>query len=156
MIMKIASGGDAGADQAAWRVGRALGIATDGWMPRGFQTADGPHPEFADEFGAVEMPANAMLSHVECNVRDSDATLWIGETTTPKASATVDACQKLGKPCMPIYPDASFEPSHVADWIARNAIRVMHVTGSTEDEEPGIGDRVERFVREVLQLLGHE
>jgi hypothetical protein len=36
MFMKIISGGQSGADQAAWRAAKAFGIATGGWMPRGF------------------------------------------------------------------------------------------------------------------------
>jgi hypothetical protein len=30
------------------------------------------------------------------------------------------------------------------------------VAGNRETEEPGIGDLVERFLGEVLQLLGHK
>ena len=56
---------------------------------------------------------------------------------------------------MPVYPGASFEPSHVATWITENQIRTLNVAGNREAEEPGIGDRVERFLGEVLQLLGH-
>ena len=52
MLDKIVTGGQTGADQAAWRVARAMGISTAGWMPKGFLTADGPRPEFARQFGA--------------------------------------------------------------------------------------------------------
>ena len=71
------------------------------------------------------------------------------------AQATVGACQRFGKPCMPVYPGASFEPSHVATWIAENEIRTLNVAGNRESDESGIGDRVERFLAQVLQLLGH-
>jgi hypothetical protein len=37
MLEKIVTGGQSGADQAAWRVAQACGIPTGGWMPRGFR-----------------------------------------------------------------------------------------------------------------------
>ena len=83
MLEKIISGGQSGADRAGWRAAKAFGVSSGGWMPRGILTDDGPHPEFADQFGA-------------------------------------------------------------------------NVAGNREDEEPGIGDRVERFLGEVLQQLDHD
>jgi hypothetical protein len=152
---RIISGGQTGADQAAWRVARSFGIATGGWMPPGFQTDDGPRPEFADQYGATEMPEDDDPAGTERNVRDSDATLWFGETTTTGAQATVGACLRSGKPCLPVYPGVSFEPAHVANWIAENRIRTLNVAGNREGEEPGIGKRVERFLGAVLVQLGH-
>jgi hypothetical protein len=155
MLDKILSGGQTGADQAGWRTAKAFGVPTGGWMPKGFQTEDGSRPEFAEQFGAAEMPTDSHTARTTQNVQDSDATLWFGETTTSGAQATVGACHKFGKPCMPVYPGASFEPSHVATWIAENKIRILNVAGNREGDESGIGDRVERFLGQVLQQLGH-
>jgi nucleotide-binding universal stress UspA family protein len=154
-LEKIVSGGQTGADQAAWRTALAFGIPTGGWMPRGFLTEDGPRPEFAEQYGATEMPSESAPARTEQNVRDSDATLWFGETTTTGAQATVGACQRLVKPCLPLNPGASFEPAHVATWINDNRIRTLNVAGNRESAEPGIGKRVERFLGAVLQQLGH-
>jgi hypothetical protein len=156
MLKKIISGGQTGADRAAWRAARTFGVATGGWMPRGFLADDGPHPEFAGEYGATELPANGDLDRTEGNVRDSDATLWFGETTTSAAQATVGACQRLRKPCLPVYPSATFEPAHVVVWLAVNGISMLNVAGNRETDEPGIADRAERFLGQVLQQLGHE
>jgi hypothetical protein len=155
MLDKIISGGQTGANQAGWRAAKAFGVPTGGWMPMGLVTENGPCPEFAERFGAAELTAESNCAYLELNVHDSDATLWFGETTTSGAYATVDACQRFGKPCMPVYPAASFDPSHVAAWIAEHKIRTLNVAGSGESEEPGIGDRVEWFLGQVLQLLGH-
>jgi hypothetical protein len=38
MLEKILSGGQTGADQAAWRAARSFGLPTGGWMPLGFLT----------------------------------------------------------------------------------------------------------------------
>jgi hypothetical protein len=124
-------------------------------MPQGFLTEGGPRPEFAARYGAAEMPTANYPARTARNVRDSDGTLWFGETTTAGARETVGACQKFGKPCLPVGPGAAFEPPHVAAWVAENRIKALNVAGNRESEEPGIGDRVERFVGEVLQHLGY-
>jgi hypothetical protein len=156
MLEKVISGGQAGAELGGWRAARASGVPTGGWMSRGFLTADGPDPGLAQQYGAAELPTDDELLRIESNVQDSHGTLWFGETTTSAAQATVGACHRLGKPCMPVYPGASFEPSHVATWILENRIKTLNVAGNREGDEPGIGERVERFLGQVLQLLGHQ
>jgi hypothetical protein len=155
MLHKIVSGGQTGAERAAWRAAREFGVATGGWMPRGFLADDGARSEFAGRFGATEMPTDGEFAGTERNVRDSDGKLWLGDTTTEVAQATVGACQRLGKPCLPVYPSATFEPAHVANWIAENRIRTLNVAGNRETDERGIGDRVEEFLGQVLNQLGH-
>jgi len=156
MLDKIISGGQSGADQAGWRAAKAFGVLSGGWMPRGFLTEEGPHREFADEYGATELPADSVRDRTKQNVLAADATLLFGVTTTLRAQETVGACHRFAKPCMPVYPGASFEPCQVATWIAENTIGTLNVAGNREQEEPGIGDRVERFLGGVLQQLGHE
>jgi Circularly permutated YpsA SLOG family len=155
MLEKIISGGETGASQAAWRAAKAVGVSTGGWVRRGFLAEDGPHPEFAEQYAGAELPLDNDEAVTEQNVKDSDATLWFGQTTTAGAHATVAACLALGRPYMPVYPGASFEPSHVADWIRENTVKILYVAGNREHDEPGIGDRVERFFGQVLEQLGH-
>jgi hypothetical protein len=59
MLERAVGGGQTGADQAGWRVAQAYGIATGGWMPRGFLTEDGPRSNFADRYGARELPTSS-------------------------------------------------------------------------------------------------
>ena len=131
-------------------------MPTGGRSSRGFLTEDGPGIDSARQFAAAELVTDTDSTPTEHNVRDSDATLWFGETTTAAAQATVAACQRLGKPCMPVYPAASFAPSQVATWVLENNIKTLNVAGNCESEEPGIGDKVERFLENVLQQLGHK
>jgi hypothetical protein len=156
MLEKIVSGGETGASQAGWRAAQAGGIAAGGWMRKGFLTDDGCRPEFADHCAAAELPTASALACIEANVTSSDGTVWFGRTTTPAAHATATACLAQRRPFLPIYPGASFEPSHVALWIAENKIKTLNVTGNREHDEPGIGDHVERFMGAVLEQLGHE
>jgi hypothetical protein len=127
VLHKVISGDQPGAEQAARRAAAACGVRTDG-----------------DTSGTRQ------------NVRDADATLWLGATTSADAQETVAACLGLGKPWLPLTPEVAFEPFHVAAWITQNTIRVLHVTGSRESEEPGIGARAEPFLIHVLEQLGHE
>jgi hypothetical protein len=156
MLDRIISGGQSGADQAAWRAARAFGVPTGGWMPRGFVTEDGPRPEFVERYAAAEILTYSDPAWIDRNVQDADATLWFGATTTAGAQATVAACLRFGKPCLPVSPGVSFEPSHVVAWIADNKVNALNVTGNCETEEPGIGVRVEQFLGQVLQQIGHE
>ena len=113
-------------------------------MPEGFQTEEGPRPHFADLYGSMELPTDCAAAN-EQYIHESDATLWFGDTTTKEAQTAVLTCQRLGKPCMLIYPTATFAPSHVAAWILEGEFKTLNVAGNCDAEEPGIGDRVERF-----------
>jgi hypothetical protein len=92
----------------------------------------------------------------EENVRDSDATIWFGSVETPGAKTTLNALKILGRPQMIIKPNDLIRPSAIASWLARNpSIRRLNVAGNRESVEPGIGDRVERFLFRVsMTLLG--
>jgi hypothetical protein len=127
MLDKVISDGQTGVGEAAWRAATAFGVPTGG------------DP-----------------SDTEPNIYAADATLWFGATTSAGARETVAACLRLGKPCLPVSPGVSFESSHIAAWLAENAVRVLNVAGSGESEEPGIGAQMEHFFGQVLEQLGHE
>jgi hypothetical protein len=84
MLQKITSGGQCGADQAALRAARSVGIATGGWAPLGWlvESEDGRRniaaPQLAD-FGLAECPNPGYPARTRANVRDSDATIWFGD-----------------------------------------------------------------------------
>jgi Circularly permutated YpsA SLOG family len=154
MLEVIISGGQTGADQAAWRAAIASGLKTSGWMPRGFLTEDGLRPEFAELYGAHEMQTLNYRLRTERNVRESDATLWFGSTDTPGATATLDAINLMGKPSKIILPESSIRPPLIADWLARNnSIRRLNCAGNRESKEPGIGSKVETFLVAVFHEL---
>jgi hypothetical protein len=75
MLDRIITGGQTGAEQAAWRAAKAFGVPVGGWMQSGFVTEDGPHPEFAREYGAAELPAEGDSTKPDQNVQHSSATL---------------------------------------------------------------------------------
>jgi len=156
MLQNIISRGREGAEHAAWRAAKTFGVALGGWKPGGCSTEDTSQPEAAQECGAAELRAHSATDQTDRNVQTADATLWFGATTTLGAQETVGACYRFTKPCMVVYPCASFEPWHVAAWIGESRISTLNMAGNCEEDEPGIEDLVERFLGEVLQQLGHE
>lgn len=151
MLVKIVSGGQTGADQAGWRAARALGLPTGGWMPRGFATEAGPRPDFAAEFGAVELEGG-YRDRTQRNARDSDATVWFGDPSSPGGRTTIRACDALSRPVL-IVRDGITRPSDLARWIGQVGVEVLNVAGNRESTSPGIGARVERFLLVALKLV---
>jgi Circularly permutated YpsA SLOG family len=92
MLERVISGGQTGADQAGWR---AAGIPTGGWMPLGFLTEDGPRPEFAELYGAVETSSAAYPPRNRMNAQAGDGTLWLGDVGSLGARTTLAACRAL-------------------------------------------------------------
>ena len=140
MLERVVSSGQTGADQAGWRAARAFGIATGGWMPRGFLTEDGPRPDFADRYGAREMPTSSYPGRTFANTRDSDAMLWFGSIDAPGVRATIEACRQLSQSCRRVEGGFT-RPSHVAEGIVAHEVRVLNVAGHRESEAPGSGAR---------------
>ena len=81
MLHKVISGGQTGSDQAGLIAAARFGIATGGWMPRGFETADGPNPRLAERFGLREH-TGGYVERTSTNVRDSDGTIRIANLNT--------------------------------------------------------------------------
>jgi hypothetical protein len=96
MLEKLISGGQTGAEQAAWRAARFCNIPTGGWIPKGFLTEAGPRPEFAELYGALEMPTDDYRTQTEQNLRDGHATLWFGSTRDSAARKIINFVRFMG------------------------------------------------------------
>jgi hypothetical protein len=81
MIKKIISGGQTGADRAGLEVGKALGIETGGFCPKGYLTENGPDLSLR-EFGLIEMKDTDYKKRTIKNVEVSDGTVIFGDTNT--------------------------------------------------------------------------
>lgn len=108
-MRKIISGFQDGVDIAAIRAAHALGLQAGGWMPEGFLTESGPHPEYADLYDAQQMPysANPYPPRTRKNVREADATLILCLHKSPGTSLTRTAARDAKKP----FIFASLAPS---------------------------------------------
>jgi hypothetical protein len=98
---------------------------------------------------------NDFPARTVANARDSDGTLWFGTYDTPGFRTTPDAAIALNRPFQIVYNRIT-RPSQVAAWIGEKGVKVFDVAGNRESTTPGIGERVERFMREVFRRLTAE
>jgi hypothetical protein len=153
-LERVISGGQTGADRAALVAARAAGIATGGWMPRGFRAHDGFHPEFAELFGMKEHTSKRYPPRTALNVKESDATIRFATNwSSPGEVLTMRLCERYGRPHLAVTPGGSTTPTEVVEWLVGNNVRVLNVAGNAEITSPGIGARVTEFLGEVFQLL---
>jgi hypothetical protein len=151
-LRRIVGGGQTGAARAGWRAARACKIPTDGWMPLGFLTEDGPRPEFAGLYGAVELPTVDDPTPTRRNAMEAGATIWFGSLHSPGSIVTHRACLDFGRFCYDVV-EGRDGPSDVARWLSASRVSSLNVAGDRESSHPGIGDRVERFLVSVFRKL---
>ncbi len=152
MIERIVTGGQTGAEQGAWRAARRAGIATGGYMPRGFQTEAGPAPGLGQLHGAVEFPFDD-ARRVRANLRRADALLWFGDPESAEAREAFAACQELSRPWYVV--DVGFTPpGKAAGWLEVFQIGVLVVSGDRESARPGVAAAAESFLGQTLRALG--
>ena len=137
MSPRIVTGGQTGADRAAFDAALELGIPMGGWVPRGRLDEDGTIPARYPNLREADSPELAVRT--ELNVRDSDATLVISHGEVMGGSAlTVQLCQQLGKPVLHI--DLALDSFHgaaeVRSWLARIQPEVLNVAGPRRSEDP--------------------
>jgi len=139
MIKKIISGGQTGADQAAFDVAIKLGIPHGGWIPKGRKTENGILP---DKYQLQEMPTSSYPKRTEQNVLDSDGTLILSYGNLTGGSAlTRKMAEKHGRPWVHVdmnklsIVDAA---NTIKSWIDRSDIKILNVAGPKASKSPGI------------------
>ena len=156
VIDRIISGGQTGADQGALAAAYRLGIPTGGWMPRGFLTEAGPRPDFARLYDMREHQEADYVARTEANVRESDATLIIGDASSGGTRATKGFCGKHRKPCL-VVPWRSGDPVPLGkireflDWLGARDVRILNVAGNRESLQPGLHEAVLNFLLAALK-----
>jgi Circularly permutated YpsA SLOG family len=155
--MKIVSGGQTGADQAALRAAEALGLERGGWCPPGRACEGGTIPR---TFPLTETPADRSplapdvprSQRTEWNVRDSDATLILTpEGHTDAGTRWTRACAtRLGRPVLTIDPAQPDAAAVILRWLASVRPRVLNVAGPSEASVPGIDAATYALLLRVL------
>jgi hypothetical protein len=151
MIQKVVTGGQTGAEQAAWAAARRAGIATGGYMPRGFLTEEGPAPRLGALHGAIEFPFDD-ARRTRANLRRADGLFWFGDPDSSGASDTFAACRELAKPFLTIDPGFN-APADAVAWLSVFETATLVVAGDRASRAPGIGPRVEAFLDRVFAGL---
>ena len=146
MLLKIISGGQTGADQGGLEAGKHLGLETGGWMPRHFMTEDGPRPDFAERYGMREHTSPQYPPRTRLNVRDSQATVWFGNTGSPGYRCTKAAADKWNQPFLVVC-----SPKDLRDFVEAHRIRILNVAGNRESKNPGLREKVIRTFLEAFK-----
>jgi hypothetical protein len=158
MIEKITSGFQSGADIAGIRTALKFGIATGGWMPRGFKTLDGPRPKY-QYFGAMEHRYATYPPRTFANVKDSDGTMrFAANWESPGEICTFRAILQYVRP----YFDVdliNLDPKSMdkaVTWIEENNIKILNIAGNAEKTHKGCEQKVSLYLEKLFTRLGHE
>jgi len=145
---RIVSGGQTGVDRAALDVALELGIGCGGWCPKGRLAEDGRIPE---RYPLLETPSDDYPQRTEWNVRDSDGTLVLYRGVLKGGSAlTARLAERYGRPCLALDLQGAPAAFAIADWIARNRIRVLNVAGPRASESDGLYQQARSLLSTLL------
>ena len=154
-VVRLVSGGQAGADRAALDVAIDRGLPYGGWCPAGGWAEDhSTAPGLLQAYPALEEAPSADPGlRTRWNVRDSDATLVVRDpgTSSPGTDLTVAAATELGRPHLVTAGDAA----EVVAWLRGfEGILALNVAGPRESEQPGVYALTRSLLGEVLDALG--
>ena len=130
----IISGSQLGAERAAldWSVKHDL--PRGGWCPAGLTEPMDP------VYKLKEASTEKMLEVIDANVRDSEATIVF--TLGPKAAGLAQkagaAARKQKKPILHVHRGILGVSEKIVAFLDKYYVRRLHVTGSTEADEPGL------------------
>lgn len=179
-LLKIISGGQTGVDVAALRAARAMGLQTGGWMPHGWRTLDGRHPEYAHLYGLQEHRESSYPPRTSANVAAAGATLRLAvDFDSAGERCTREKIARHRKPHMDVpfsYGDAvdngtpasvvaaerhrrtlatshpyDDEVARVARWLSAGGWPVLNVAGNSERTAPGIERYAQAFLEDVFR-----
>jgi hypothetical protein len=158
-IVKIISGGQPGADQAALDAAMELGIDHGGWIAKDRLAEEGP---LAEKYNLEETATGGDSGSSERNVLDADGTVVI--TRGPLAGGsklTVALAQRHSKPCLHldlqrVHPLKA--SSKLYQWILAHGVKVLNVAGSRSAEDRAIYNDAYQVIWGlfVLDTLGAE
>jgi len=155
VITRIVSGGQTGADRAAWDAAGELGIAAEGWVPRGRVAEDGLIPAAYGDLR--ETGSDDPASRTRLNVRDSDVVVAI--THGPATGGTylaLDQAARLEHPSVHLDLDAEAESAaaeRLLEWLGQTWPGSVNVAGPRASEDPLIYEAVLRVLRAALPPL---
>ena len=158
MLKKCVSGSQTGADVAGLIVAKEYGIETGGWMPKGFITQSGPHPDWAEQYNLQEHTSPKYSPRTFANVRDSDGTVRFAfDFNSAGERCTMKAIEQYKKPHIDVNLNEQFiKVDAVAEWIERYNIEVLNIAGNSERTYSGTTGEVMEFLYKLFEKLGFE
>ena len=151
MVKKIISGGQTGAERAAYDLALRFHIPHEGWIPKDCIAEYGPS-------SIIHQPSQIPIDNygdcIENNVLDSDGSLIITDGLPYCGSVlALDLVCKNNRPYLHIdlkeisTLEAVF---FVRDWVFENKVEILNVTGAQESEDPGIYQATFDILKNVL------
>jgi len=154
MLKKIISGGQVGADQAAFDAAIKYNFPHGGWIQKGRKTEDGILPY---GYKLKELKSGAHPNYTERNVINSDGTLIISHGTLKGGSVLPRKLAKEhNRPCFHIDLNetlAFISASKINSWIIEHKIEILNVVGSRASKDPKIYQDTKYIIEGVI-LLG--
>jgi hypothetical protein len=149
MVERIISGGQSGADQGGLAVAKRLGIPTGGFMPKGWLTEHGPHPDLAVVYQLEEVNTASYPDRTERNVLAADGTVVFGDARSRGSMLTVRPCHRHDRPVclLPLDGEQAHAATRLRSWLTDHDIKMLNVAGNRASQAAGI----EEFVAVVLE-----
>lgn len=153
MIKTIMSGGQTGADRAAFDEALERGIDIAGFVPLGRRAEDGRIPDYYT--GLIETSTPDPAERTRLNVELADATLILSRGPLRAGSKyTLDAALSAGKPCRHVdlsVTSVKAGAGETANWLANIRCSRLNVAGPRASEDPKIYGLAREFLAEPLK-----
>lgn len=135
-------------DRAALDVAHELGRPCGGWCPKSRKAEDG---SLDPRYPLIETLLEEYWQRTEWNVRDSDGTLVLTRGTPTEGTAfTIEAAEKLRKPCLVLDLNDAPSEAAVKTWAHDHKVRMLNVAGPRESKCPGIYAQAAELLRKAL------
>ncbi len=151
-LKQIVSGGQTGADRAAFDAAIEANFEIGGWVPAGRFAEDGV---ISQRYPNLRETASRDVSErTKRNILDSNATLVV--THGPVVGGTKltrDYANEIGKPCKLVDLDHTSEAAaleEIRGWIESREISILNVAGPRESEDPEIYQAVFKLITRLL------
>jgi len=153
-IKTIVSGGQTGADRAAFDFALEHGIEIGGFVPKGRRAEDGKIS--ASYPNLVETAKRNYMERTELNVQNSDATLIISHGKLTSGSLlTKKFAEKHQKPFLHIdFLESTIEESvkKTQKWLASIKCKRLNIAGSRASTDAEIYEKTKLFLAELFAV----
>jgi len=164
MIEKVISGGQTGADIAGLRAAVRAGIDTGGFIPKGYRTLDGPHPEYEQMYNLVEIDTYNYSERTRLNVMQSDCTIRFAfDFGTPGERCTQKWIHYYAKPSWDVGTNMMqehnallFTLNETVKWVKDNDFKIINIAGNAEKRYKGIEELVETFCLPLFERVNYD
>lgn len=152
-IRKIISGGQTGADRAAFDFALEKGIEISGFVPKNRMAEDG---EISQKYpNLLETRAKNPAKRTELNVKYSDATLILSHgNLTGGSKKTLQLAEKHLKPVLHIdFDKMSLKDAvlRTKDWLSKINCEELNIAGARASKDARIYSKTKEFLEKLFE-----